>query len=138
MASKEKTPSERPGLRRYEFPDPTPIAVPLKFKTRDSLQELIKRGVFAALSAQAQAQGFESEEDADDFGDDWEDSDLPPTAHEARGMIEEGPFRAFIASKEAERQERLRREQRPAPAATLQDPPKGAPKSPPKEELRQD
>lgn len=60
--------------RGREIPDPTPIALPLGMGIPETLAQQIQRMVKSELSRQAEAQGHDSFEDADDFdvGDDDE------------------------------------------------------------------
>lgn len=73
-----------------ELPDPTPVEIPVGFQRPESLQEQIKRLVRTELSAQAQAEGFESFEEADDFevGDDYD----PSSPHELDDAQESAPL----------------------------------------------
>lgn len=67
-----------------EILDPTPVEMPVGMKRPESLQQMIQRLVRAQISQQAQQQGFESFEDANDFDIDEED-DLPLTVYEEMG-----------------------------------------------------
>lgn len=58
-----------------ELPDPTPIAPPVGFRRQPSLAEQIRAMVRSErLRQEAEAQGFETFEEADDFevGDDYD------------------------------------------------------------------
>lgn len=61
---------------RYEDPDPTPVAVPLRYKRPPTLQEQIQRLIRSEAYSRRMDEGYESLEEADDFdvGDDF-DSD---------------------------------------------------------------
>lgn len=59
-----------------EIPDQTPAAIPLKFKRAENMLEQVQRFVRQELSAQADAAGFESFDEADDFY--VEDDIYPP------------------------------------------------------------
>lgn len=50
-----------------EVPDPKPVAIPAGFKRPETLQEQVARLVRTTLSRQAEAQGFESFEESQDF-----------------------------------------------------------------------
>lgn len=70
-----------------EIMDPTPIAVPLRFKQRsyyDQMREMIRR----EMSQAAQDRGLESFEEADDFdiGDDYD----PTTPYEEQFDPDDG------------------------------------------------
>jgi len=58
----------------HEIPDPTPLSLPLGFKKPEILAETVARLVRSEISRQAQLQGFETFEEAEDFdvGDDFE------------------------------------------------------------------
>lgn len=58
----------------HEIPDPRPMARPLHLSVPETLAQQIQRMVRSELSLRAQAQGFESFEEAEDFdvGDDEE------------------------------------------------------------------
>lgn len=58
-----------------ELPDPTPIAMPVGYHKPEPLIEQIRRLVKNELSRKAEADGFESFEEADDF-DTGEDAEL--------------------------------------------------------------
>lgn len=59
-----------------EVGDPTPVAIPVRFLRTENIYDEVTRVVRQELSLQAQAQGFESFEEADDFdvGDDYDPS----------------------------------------------------------------
>lgn len=61
-----------------EIPDPTPMEVPHDWKRPLSLHEEIRRFVRSELSRQAEAQGEESFEEADDFDVDEDPDPLSP------------------------------------------------------------
>lgn len=58
-----------------EYVDPTPINVPIHLKRPDTLAEQVRRLVRGEISRQAQAEGHETFEEADDF-DTGEDEDI--------------------------------------------------------------
>lgn len=64
----------------FEVPDPMPAAAPAGFKRPETLAEQVQRLVRGAISRQAEAQGVETFEEADDFdvGDDFD----PTTPYE--------------------------------------------------------
>lgn len=69
-----------------EFPNPIPLEPPIGFVPMKPLHEQIRDAVVREMSARAEAEGFESAEEADDFdvGDDFEphspwENDFEPT-----------------------------------------------------------
>lgn len=60
-----------------EHPDSTPLALPIGFRRPETLQEQIARLVNREYSNRKHM-GYESLEEADDFGDDEGDDDLLP------------------------------------------------------------
>lgn len=81
---------------RKEYPDPTPVEMPLGFKRPPTLQEEIQRIIRVQMSQQARAEGFETFEEADDFAVD-EDPD-PLSAYEVMEMEAEGPTKGETIS----------------------------------------
>lgn len=75
---------------RKEYPDPTPVEVPLGFKRPPTLQEEIQRIIRAQLSEHAQSRGFETFEEADDFNIDEDPDPLSP--YEVTEMQQEAAF----------------------------------------------
>lgn len=71
-----------------EYPDPTPVEVPLHFRRPPTLQEQIKAMVRGELSRHAADQGMESFEEADDF-DVGDVDELPFSRHELTPMQED-------------------------------------------------
>lgn len=61
----------------HELLDSKPLALPVGFKKPESLDEQIRRLVRTHISSQAEEQGFETFEDADDF--EIEDDPADPT-----------------------------------------------------------
>lgn len=60
-----------------EIPDPTPLAIPAGLKKPESMQDMIRRFVRIEASRIAQAEGYESFDEADDFEvDDAEPDDV--------------------------------------------------------------
>lgn len=59
---------------RHEYLDPTPMAIPVKYQRPSTEQARVRALVQGILSAQAEEQGFESWEEANDFdiGDDYD------------------------------------------------------------------
>lgn len=74
---------------RREYPDPTPVEVPLGYRRPPTLQEEISRIVRQQMSQQAAAEGFETFEEADDF--EVDDDPDPLSAYEMLEMAPEGP-----------------------------------------------
>lgn len=103
-----------------EYPDPTPIEVPLGFRRPPSIHEEIRRFVRQEMSRQAQEQGGESFEEADDFEVD-EDPD-PLTQYELQPMQVERAIR-----REAPQEEKApeKPETAPDPQVTLDKAPDG-------------
>jgi len=60
----------------WEVPDPTPLARAVRFQRPPTLQEQIRAMIRTHLSSQAQSQGLETWEEANDFevGDDYDPS----------------------------------------------------------------
>lgn len=87
--------------RGHEVPDPEPVAVPVRFQAPESLEDRIKRIIRADLSARAQAQGFETFEEADDFevGDDYD----PRSPHELDSVQEDAPLPEKLSTKPVEK-----------------------------------
>lgn len=71
-----------------ELPDSTKIEVPLHLKREPPMHELIKQFVRRELSAHAEAQGMETFEEANDFGDESDD-ELPMTPYEVQVLVDE-------------------------------------------------
>lgn len=70
-----------------ELPDPTPIAVPLKFLRQETLNEKIKRFMRNEHIQQELANaGFETEEEANDFDVGDPDDVYMPSTHELAGL----------------------------------------------------
>ncbi|AZL82911.1 hypothetical protein [Apis mellifera associated microvirus 39] len=61
----------------HEVPDPRPMAIPAGFRRPETLAEQVQRLVRTHISMQAQNEGFESFEEAEDF--DIEDDHGEPT-----------------------------------------------------------
>lgn len=75
---------------RHEYPDPTPVEMPLGFKRPPTLQEEIQRIIRQQMSMQAEEAGFESFEEADDFEVDEDPDPLSP--YEVTEMQEEAAY----------------------------------------------
>ncbi len=56
--------------RDQEHPDPTPVALPVGYKTPPTMDELIQLYVREAVSQKASDQGFGTFEEEDDFSED--------------------------------------------------------------------
>lgn len=68
----------------YEIPDPVPMAPPVGFKKQPSMVENIRNMVRSEmLQREAAAAGFETFEEAEDFGPEDDGVPLPHTAYEA-------------------------------------------------------
>lgn len=74
---------------RREYPDPTPVEVPLGFRRPPTLQEEIQRLIRVQMSQQARDTGLETFEEANDFEVD-EDPD-PLSQYEVVEMAPEPP-----------------------------------------------
>lgn len=79
---------------RFEWPDPTPVEVPLHLRGQrpPSLQEEIRR-LMSIMSQEASAEGQESFEEADDFDVD-EDPDVFDSGYELKELENEVPIPA--------------------------------------------
>src|SRR5215831_6661824 len=64
------------NARGQELPDPVPMEPPVGIVNGPTLKDLIERMVHGKLSAMAEAEGFETEAEADDF--DVEDDPIDP------------------------------------------------------------
>lgn len=64
----------------HELPDTTPVALPLGFKTPETLAEQIQRLVRTNVSQEAANAGAETFEEADDFDIDEEDEPFDQTS----------------------------------------------------------
>lgn len=71
----------------HQVPDPTPVEVPVAFRRPPTMDEMIRAHIRREMSLQAQAQGLETFEEADDFDVD-EDPD-PVSEYEVQDMIPE-------------------------------------------------
>lgn len=120
-----------------DFPDPTPVEVPLGMKAAPSMQELIKAAVRQEVSRVAEAAGLGSFVDEDDFDLDGEE-DAPQS--EYQDMLEEEVVRedwiayqrATAAAKKATEKlvEATTAQQGTPPASPPVAPPTGAPNPP--------
>lgn len=72
---------------KQEIPDPTPMEIPVGYRMPMSLAEQIKAMVRTQLSQQAEAQGEETFEEADDFEIDEDPS--PISQYEMQDMAPE-------------------------------------------------
>lgn len=68
-----------------EVPDPTPIEVPFRLRGQESVDQRVARLVAASLSRHAAEQGFETEEEANDFDIDDDDATERQTEYELLG-----------------------------------------------------
>lgn len=87
-----------------ELPDGTPVEVPVNLKRPPPLHEMIKAFVRRELSAQADANGQETFEEANDFGEEDEE-ELPMTPYEGRVVVDED----VVSHVETERLDRKRK-----------------------------
>lgn len=67
---------------RKEYPDPTPVALPVRFKQQDALAARIQVEVAKRVSQLASDQGFESFEEANDFDVGDGDEEMFRSPHE--------------------------------------------------------
>ncbi len=74
-------------VNHKEFPDPTPIEIPIGYSKPLTLREDMRRFIREEYSAHAAQQGEETFEEADDF--DIGDADEAPSPYELFDMIEE-------------------------------------------------
>lgn len=89
----------------HEVLDPTPLAIPAKFKRSVPQAELIRAMVQREISALAERQGFESWDEANDF--DVDDDPFPVSVHqfdEDQEAALENDTAAIRAAKEAAQQ----------------------------------
>lgn len=137
--------NSRPRLdsHGHEVPDPTPVAVPSGFRRPETLAETVARLVRREVSDAAEAQGFESFEEADDFEVDDDPQD-PGTPYETffdpilgqevtpadfksreahyRELYVKRSQEAWQASDQADRLDRLSRGARSAPHDAGEEP----------------
>lgn len=66
--------------RSRETPDPTPVEIPVQFRRAESMDERIARIVEHSISKEAERQGFETFDEANDF--DVDDDLFPASAWE--------------------------------------------------------
>lgn len=100
-------PKGRHDLFGREFPDPTPMSPPVGYVKQDSLAEQIRRVVRSEkLAMEAEAAGYESFEEADDF--DVEDDPLPMSAYE---MLD-----GYVSVRELRRREQEAKDAEAAPS----------------------
>lgn len=81
--------------KRYdwkEYPDPTPVEIPIEMQRPESMDEKIKRIIQTQISAQAAMNGTETFDEANDFDvqDDFEVAE-PVSQHEMIDMMPEYP-----------------------------------------------
>lgn len=72
-----------------EIPDPTPVSMPLGYEKPESLESMVQRMVRIHISKQADVEGFETFEEAEDFYAEDEDEELPHTQYQFNEMQEE-------------------------------------------------
>lgn len=72
-----------------EIPDPTPVAMPIGYERPESMESMIARMVRIHISKQAQEDGFESFEEAEDFYAEDDDEELPQSQYQFNDMQEE-------------------------------------------------
>lgn len=87
-----------------EYPDPTPVEIPVHMKRPPTLQEQIQMFVRTELSRRADEVGLETFEEADDF--DVGDSDDLASPYEISEMADEVPAGEFrrLAEEAAKKQ----------------------------------
>lgn len=73
----------------HQIPDDRPVEVALRLNRPLTLQERIKRFVREELSQEADANGFDSFDEANDFDIPGDDTPEVITTHEIRGMSDE-------------------------------------------------
>lgn len=115
----------------YTYTDETPMEPPIGYDPQPSLVDRIRQMVRRELSDQAEADGFESFEDADDF--DVEDDAFPQSGYE---HDEEKPsvreLKKRLADAEAELAKRVSPARKPKPAKPSGDnPPSDGPQPDP-------
>ena len=75
---------------RSEHPDPTPVEIPLDMTRPESIEEMMARMINARFSVMAEAAGFETEEEANDF--DTGEPDEWSSPYELQDMQADSPF----------------------------------------------
>lgn len=87
-----------------QMPDQTPVELPLGYHHPESIQDMISRMVRdATLQQNLENEGFETEEEANDF-DDSDDDHAPPSNHEYTEMEEEHLKVRMAKEKEAKKE----------------------------------
>lgn len=85
------------------IPQGDPIEIPIGLKRPATMNERLKDLVFQEVSRQAQLQGLESLEEANDFNiPDPDGSQLPISQHELKDTEEEVPVEEFVRQRRAE------------------------------------
>lgn len=103
--------------KRLEIPDPTPVEMPLGYERPESLQSMIARMV-RTFSDQAQKEGAESFEEADDFDIDDDSEIVSP--YQMNDMQEERPYESFRTDNKIKRADK-------APESAQEEPSNGSP-----------
>lgn len=78
-----------------EIMDTTPVEVPLEFQRPLTMQEEIRRMVRQELSRAAEASGFETFEESDDFDVEDDDDLLFMSPYEIKEMAHDGPIESL-------------------------------------------
>lgn len=79
---------DRHDAKGFEYPDPTPMAIPAHLRLPETLQDTMRRLIRVEMSKQAVEAGQESFEEADDFEVDDDD---PISPYEMLPMQAEAP-----------------------------------------------
>lgn len=131
---RELLPKKNPRLKNgAEILDPKPVAVPVAFRTSETMDQRIKRIIEHSMSVQAKNAGLETFEEADDF--DIEDDPIDPSTpwetdfdSATVNAIERGVVaapKALEPSRLQELKEKFSKKPKPAPEP-VNDPPKAS------------
>lgn len=106
----------------YEYPDPTPVEVPIELKRPETTDERLRRIVRELISTKAVDNGLESFEESNDFEvDDSFDGDGLMSPYEVQEMVPEFPDNLKTPDGSPVFQEKTDGEEMPA-AAGVSDP----------------
>lgn len=74
----------------YEYPDPTPVEIPVELRKPETMDEKMRRIVREQISVKAQESGLETFEEANDFDvDDGFEDDALFSPYELKDMLPE-------------------------------------------------
>lgn len=74
MKTQDATPKPPLDSKGHEIPDDSPVAIPVRFNRIPNMMDQMRTLIRAEVSRAAEAEGYETFEEADDFdiGDDYE------------------------------------------------------------------